>query len=207
MSLSPAGLPLTDSTEVQPSWWYASIGLVLAFSGVGLFAYFLVTGIVHLTDSLTQVVVPGHADLTLTPPGTYTIFLEENTVVNGRIYSASQSVNGLECAVNEQGNERSIPVQPSRGTIHYSVNQRTGRSILQFVVTESGRYALACGYPEGASGPQVVVAVGTGVGRQIGNTVARSLASMFGGFGLCGIVILVVYLLREKAKKRLAAQS
>jgi hypothetical protein len=153
-------------------------------------------------------VVPGHVDLTLTQAGTYTIFLEENSVVNGRVFSATQSVSGLECAVSEQGaNERSIPVQAARGSVHYSVNERSGRSILQFVVAESGRYAFACGYAEGTSGPQVVVAVGTGVGKQIGGTVLRSLASMFGGFGLCGIVILVVYLLREKSKKQLAAQG
>ena len=205
MSISPAGPPIPSPMDVKPSWWYASIGVLLALSGVGLFAYFLVTGIAHLTDSLTQVVVPGHTDLRLTQTGTYTIFLEENSVVSGRIYSVSESVDGLRCAINKQGrDEQSIPVQPSRGTIHYSVNQRSGRSLWQFVVTESGSYTFACGYPEGLRGPQVVVAVGTGVGRQIWVTVMRSLASMFGGFGLCGIVIVLVYFLREKSKKQLA---
>src|SRR5216683_2290736 len=168
MSISPAGPSITtNSMEVKPSWRYASIGVVFALSGVGLFVYFLVMGIAHLTDSLTQVVVPGHADLRLTQTGTYTIFLEENSVVNGRIYSVSESVDGLACAVIKPGRNESIPVQPSRGTIHYSLNQRSGRSLWQFVVTESGSYTFACGYPEGLRGPQVVVAVGTGVGRQI----------------------------------------
>ena len=191
--------------DVKPSWWYASIGVVFALSGVGLFAFFLVTGIVHLTDSLTQVVVPGHVDLTLTQPGTYTIFLEKNSVVNGRIYSTSESVNGLECVINAQGsNEQSIPIQPSRGTISYSVNQRSGRSVWQFVLTKSGRYGFSCGYPEGVRGPELVVAVGTGVGRSIGVTVVRSLVAMFSGFGLCGIVIAVLYFLRARSKERLS---
>jgi hypothetical protein len=89
--------------DVKPSWWYASVGVFFALSGVGLFAYFLLTGIMHLTDSLTQVVVPGRADLRLTQPGRYTIFLEKNSVVNGRIYLVSESVDGLECIIIKQG--------------------------------------------------------------------------------------------------------
>lgn len=199
---------MNDSVTIRPSWWYGSIGVVLALSGCGLFVYFLVGGIFHLADHLTQVVVPGQAELALAQTGTYTVFLEEQSVVNGQIYSTSQSINGLKCSVNELGaNAQEIPLRKPSSTINYSVGGRSGRSVLEFPVRESGQYRFACGYPEDLKGPEVVVAVGTGVGEQISSTVLRSLAAMFGGGAAAGLVIFVVYLMREKSKKELAKQA
>lgn len=198
---------MSDSAAIRPSWWYASIGVALMLSGCGLFVYFLVNGIFHLTDSLTQVVVPGQTELTLTQPATYTIFLEEQSVVGGRIFSTSQSVNGLKCAVSLlRASAQQIPVRRTASSITYNVNGRSGKSVLEFQTKESGNYQFACDYSGESKGPEVVLAVGSGVGERIGGTVLRSLAAMFGGGASGGTVILVLYLMREKAKKKLAAQ-
>ena len=199
---------MTDSAAIRPSWWYGLIGLVFALSGIGLFVFFIVTGILHLTDSLTQVIVPGQTELTLTQSGTYTIFLEENSVVNGRVYSATRSISGLKCSVREEGTSAGeIPVRRASSSITYSVGGRSGRSVLEFPVTESGQYRFGCDYQEGAHGPEVVVAVGTGVGERIGKTVLRSLMAMFGGGALCAVVIVGLYFMRERSRKQLAVQE
>jgi hypothetical protein len=67
--------------------------------GVGLFGYALWRGLSHVTDGLVQVVVPGDAELSLKHEQLYTVFLESQSVVNGKIYSTNGSVNGLECRV------------------------------------------------------------------------------------------------------------
>ncbi len=197
---------MLDLKAIRPSWWYSLVGLPLFVLGVGLFVYFLSNGITHVSDDLTQIVVPGEQKLTLRQPGTYTIFLEQQSVVNGRVYSNSDGVNGLTCKVTIVPANRDIPLRRASSSISYDVGGRSGRSVLEFQAKENGQYDVTCGYSEEAKGPQCVIAIGSGVGTRIGTTVARSLIAMFGGFGSAGAVVLVVFLLRDKSKKRLFAE-
>ena len=194
---------MMEAREVRPSWWYASIGVALALAGVGLFAYFLVHGLFHLTDSLTQVVVPGQAQLSLNAPATYTIFLEEQSVVDGRIYSTTESVDGLKCTVTTQSENQQITMLRPGMSITYNAHGRSGRSVLAFPVKVAGQYTLFCNYPQDARGPQTVVAVGTGVGEKLTQTVLWSLISMFGGMGSGALVIALVIMKRRAAEKKL----
>ena len=175
--------PMTQGPEIRPSWWYASIGVALALAGNGLFAYFLVHGIFHLTDSLTQVVVPGDAELSLSTPATYTIFLEEQSVVDGRIYSTMQSIAGLNCSVTMLPGSHQIPLERPAISTTYSVGGGSGRSVLEFPAKVPGQCKLVCNYSQGTNGPQTVLAVGAGVSEKLAQTVLRSLISMFGGIG------------------------
>jgi hypothetical protein len=196
---------MMQAPEIRPSWWYASIGWVLLFVGGGLFVYFLFDGLSHLTDSLTQVVVPGHAELSLSAPATYTIFLEEQSVVDGRIYSTTQSVNGLSCSVTMLPGNQKIPTRRPGMSTTYNLGSRSGRSVLEFSGKDAGQYELSCNYPEDTKGPQTVLAVGSGVGEKIIQTVLRSLVSMFGGVGLGVLIIVWVSVKRRAARKKLAA--
>jgi hypothetical protein len=49
----------------RPSLWYCLLGVPFLVGGVGFFLYTLFHELVHMTDSLTQVVVPGRAELSL----------------------------------------------------------------------------------------------------------------------------------------------
>lgn len=198
---------MIETQEIRPSWWYAAIGVFFMLAGAGLFVFFLLSGLSHITESLTQVVVPGKADLTLKTPGRYTIFLEEQSVVNGRIYSTRQSVNGLKCTVTSQPGKRVILLRNPGMSTTYTANGRAGRSALEFTVEEGGTYELACGYPEDAKGPETVLAVGTGVGEKIMGTVGRGFVAIFGGGGAGLAVILTVYVKRDKEKKRLRREA
>jgi hypothetical protein len=196
---------MSGTSPVRPSPWYYLLAAPCFLIGAGLFLYSLLHGIQHATDSLTQVVVPGEAELSLRHGRAYTVFLEERSVVNGKIYSTDEPVNGLQCNVKPLHGEEEIPIhRPSMSTT-YDVGGRSGRSVLEFRVPEDGTYKFACAYAEGASGPETVLAVGSGVGGRIFGTVFGSLAAMFGGIGSAGIVILLVFLLRERSKKRLAS--
>ena len=198
---------MAQAPEVRPSWWYASIGVVLALAGVGFFTYFLIHGIFHLTDSLTQVVVPGQAELSLNGPATYTIFLEEQSVVDGRIYSTTESVDGLKCTVTAKSDNQQIPLRQPGMSITYNVNGRSGRSVFAFPVKVAERYELFCNYPQDTKGPQTVIAVGSGVGEKLSQTVLWSLISMFGGMGSGALVIALIIMKRRAAEKKLAASA
>jgi len=193
---------MNETASIRPSkayYWLAAPFLVL---GVGLFVYLLFHELYHLTDSLTQVVVPGSADLNLSKGPIYTVFLEEESVVDGKIYATRESVNGLTCNVKSQVNGNAIGLRRPRMSTTYTVGGRSGRSVLEFSVSEDGEYHFACSYEEGSQGPEAVVAVGSGVGEKITKTVLSALAAMFGGGGIAGCIVLVVTVLRARARAR-----
>jgi hypothetical protein len=169
--------------------------------GMGLFGYTLFHGITHATDSLTQVVVPGTAELAL-HRGTYTVFLEEESEVNGKIYSTTQPVDGLACRVISAQNGSAIAVRRANNSTTYSVGGRSGHSVLEFPINQDGNYTFTCDYGENAPGPEVVVAVGSGVGEAIWRTVLGALAAFFGG-GAAGLIpVVIVIIMRERQKKK-----
>jgi hypothetical protein len=195
---------MNDDPIVRPSWWYCALGVAVMLVGLGLFLHTLLHGIFHITDDLTQIVVPGEKNLTLMPKLTYTIFLEAESVVDGRIYSTTENVSGLTCVVTSQASGNKINTRHPTMNTTYSVGGRDGRSVLEFATEEAGVYHIACDYEEGSHGPQAVLAVGSGVTGRIFSTVIKSLVSFFGGGILGGGIIATVVIRRQRAKKRLA---
>jgi hypothetical protein len=156
----------------------------------------------HVTDALTQVVVPGHAELSLQRGRTYTVFLEEETTVDGKIYSTTQSIAGLTCHVTSAGNHSAITMSKPSANTSYELNGRSGHSVLEFSIPENGKYVFACDYGGKTNGPETVVAVGSGVGEAIVRTVFVSLAEIFSG-GAAGVaVILLILFMREREKRK-----
>jgi len=193
---------VNGTASVRPTWWLYVLGVGLMTIGVGIFIYTLWHGISHVTDSLVQVVVPGESELTLKLGQSYTVFLESQSVVNGKIYSTTDAVNGLECKVNAVSNGEVITIRRSTMSTTYDVGGRSGRSVLEFHVPQDGSYRFACGYGDAGSGPEAVLAVGSGVGERIMRTVFTSLMAIFGGLGFGLIVCIVTFVLRQRAKNR-----
>lgn len=193
---------MDEPTRLRTSWWHSLWGLPLFLAGIGLFVHTILQGITHATDSLMQVVVPGSAELPL-HRGTYTVFLEEESVVDGKVYSTTQSVEGLTCSVTSQQSGSSISIGRSRMSTTYSVGGRSGRSVLEFAIDQNGNYTFACDYRKNAPGPHVVMAVGSGVGEAISRTVLSALAAFFGGCAAGLIPVVVVVTMRERQKKKL----
>ena len=198
---------MNPNQNAGPSWWYIVLGVAVILGGTGLFVYTLLHGIFHIADGLTQIVVPGQRDLTLMPNLQYTIFLETESVVDGRISSTQENVSGLTCKVASQASGNSIPTHRPRMEMNYSIGGRSGKSVLDFVTQEAGVYRVACGYDEASQGPQTVVAVGSDFSQRLSSTVVKSLAAMFGG-GILGTAIIVpVAILRSRAQSRIMAQA
>ena len=68
---------------------------------------------------------------------------------------------------------------------------------------------MPCQVPSGwrcysnTEGPEVVVAVGAGIGEAIVRTVVEALGALFGGVGACLIVVLAVLIKSEREKRRI----
>ncbi len=74
---------------------------------------------------------------------------------------------------------------------------------MEFPILKDGKYEFACDYGPDSKGPEVVLAVGSGVGESIFLTIAECFASMIGGFGACMCVVIFVLINRAKQTKEM----
>jgi hypothetical protein len=185
--------------------WYV-IAFVLILVGAALAGFVAYRQLNGLTNHLPQVVVPGQADLTLSRAGTYTIYLEREAVVNGRLYAASDAVDGMRVRVSSAAGS---PIEMTRPSVNsnYSLGGRSGSAVLAFTVAEPGQYRLGADYPDGSLEPQAVLAVGFGVPQRI----LTAIATVFGiagvGFVLGAIVAIVTFLKRRSVRRHAVAAT
>lgn len=176
--------------------WYA-LAVLPAICGFAAMGVILFTSLSKLDDGLEQIVVPGARELRL-EPGPHTVFLEYNSVVDGRVYRVDQ-VSGLAVRV-EAANGAPVAVRAPMGSSYYTLGGRQGEAINVFDVEQAGAYRISADY-DGAAGPQTVIAVGQGF-------MGALLASVFGGLGaaflgvfLASGAALWVYLARRRVRQ------
>jgi hypothetical protein len=195
------------ATTIRPSAWSYWLALPFFLGGIGLFSYEIAHGLVHVTDALTRVVVPGRATLNLERDKSYTVYYESHTTVDGKLYSTRQSVSALECHVKSLIDGEQAAVGPTRNPTQYRLGGRSGRSILEFSAPRDGQYDFSCAYAGGGHGSNVVLAVGTG----FGNRMFRAILVCFAGPLLGGLfavaVFFWVYIRRDNAKASAAAAA
>ena len=179
------------------------LGTILLTIGVGGCIAPLWTGLGHLGDNLTQVVVPGTADVDLKARGLYTVYLEQNSVVRGKIYSP-QIINGLTCELHSRATGAAVPLYQPRLRTNYSLGKRSGRSVLTFTLDHPGTYTFGCKYGDDAQSPDVVMAIGNGISERIIRTVGLSFLFLFGGL-VTGIASIAwTYHCRFKYRRQMA---
>ena len=106
----------------------------------------------ELTNELTQVLVPGRSELTLKESGSYTVFHEHESVVNGRVFSTDAGVNGMRCALIDPKTGLEVPMIPASTKTHYSLGGRSGVSVLEFNLAEPGTHSSPP--PRGGTDPR-----------------------------------------------------
>jgi len=175
-------------------WYLAAAFLVLA--GVAGAWWLLSSGLAGSETALARTIAPGSAVLTLREPGSYTIFYEMESVLDGRVFSP-QDITGLKLDMTAEGSGAKIPLIRGTTKAQYSFSGHRGVSVLSFEISEPGRYRLDATYPEGRTEPQAVLAIGSGF-------VGHLLGTMFGAFavGLLGVgggvALAVVTLVRRR---------
>jgi hypothetical protein len=152
---------------------------------------------------MIRVVMPGSIVVTLDAPGTYTIYHEADSVVDGKLYSAP-NIAGLSVTVTGDGTGAQIPVAVPSMSSSYSVGGHSGKSVLAFEITAPGRYLLSGRYANGRSEPQTVLAVSRGfLGRLLG-TIFGAIGAVGLGFIAALVLVLTTYF-RRRRMLRMAA--
>lgn len=184
-----------DRKEAPGRIWYV-VAVAIFVSGFIAMGGFMMPRLFALEGELIQVVVPGEAELTLDNAGTYTIFRENPSVVNGEMFSAPLPT-GLRVSVTSAQTGEALVLTTSTSS-SYSFGSRVGVSMFAFEVKEPGRYRLAARYSDGRSEPRTVIAVAHGFLSKLMTMILVSLTMAFGGAAI-GVIIAVVVWRRRKA--------
>ena len=184
-------------------WYYVLAGLVLG-AGLAGFGLFLFHGISGLTGGMTQVVVPGEHELTLSKTGAYTVFHEYQSVVDKKVYSMTQgAISGLQCSLRSKLSGEEIPLTQSGMNATYSMGSRSGVSVLDFRIDSPGIYVLSAAYSPGSEGPETVLSVGQGFLKQLLLTILGSIGIMFGAVGGAVAIAATTFVKRRKSRKQI----
>ena len=149
-------------------------------------------------DGVTRVLIPGEHTLKLTETGSYTIFHEYRSQLNGAVFSNPEGVPDIVCVVRDsQG--KSLLIDEPIGTQTYSLGSYSGQAIFTFEVDSPGTYVLDAHYPEIASEkPQAMLSIGDNIVATIVFAVFGSLGVGIGSFGLATIVFVITLIRRMK---------
>jgi hypothetical protein len=186
-----------NDRSIQPSIWYYGLSMLIIVIGFLAFAGLIYSGVSNIESSLVQIVAPGNTDLDLKEPGEYTLFYENQSFFNGSIYNTGEQIPELQFSVSEKASGQTLATYPASGST-YSMGSRTGRSVMSFNVEKTGIYWINTSYPR-EPGPEVVLAVGSGVMDGISYFVFAALALLFGSIAIAAFISYRTYTRRKKA--------
>jgi hypothetical protein len=170
---------------------------------------------VFRTESLTQVVVPGSAEIRFPKAGAYAVYYEYRTNTAGVSYARDPRLPDMTCWLISDQTGEAVPLKP--GTVKgdvYAHPDRAGVMFKRFRLDQPGAYQFSCGYPYGGSTPKRVLAVGPNLVQEFLNVAAKPIAALLAGAlafaAACGVSILVVGIVafkRHRSRKALASHA
>jgi hypothetical protein len=163
-------------------------------------------------DNLTQVVVPGSADITFTKPGAYAVYYEYHSVVNGVKYETGKQPPSLECNLTSKKTGAKVTAVPDfveSNTYGSKDQDRVGVLIMSITIDDPGIYTFACQYRDGRTQPEIVVSVGPNfmweffkIFAKVGGSILSGMAIFFLAVLVSIIIVLIAVVKRAQANKR-----
>ncbi|HVH79707.1 MAG TPA: hypothetical protein VM782_09980 [Stellaceae bacterium] len=172
---------------------FAALCLVV---GLAVGGWLVWSEVAKLGNVLTRFVVPGTAEVNLNETGTYTIFHETESVIDGKIYSAA-NLGGLQVTVTGPDGKLVGLVTPNVNTT-YTIGGHSGKSVLAFTIIVPGKYWIAGSYPDGQTGPQTVLATATGFVGTLVWTILGAVGAVFIGFVAALTLFLTTFFRRRR---------
>jgi hypothetical protein len=183
--------------------WYVIALLVLIAGAIaaGVFVYIRLDGVAH---ELVQVIVPGEADVTFHEPGTYTLYFEPESIVNGQIFRTTGDIAGLVVKLSSASGDPINLVPPSISS-NYSIGGRYGEAVLTGTIEDPGQYRLSAAYVDARNQSQAVLAIGLGVPTKIITAILAALGIAICSFLLAVLIAVMTFVKRRRAIRRASA--
>jgi len=163
-------------------------------------------------DNLTQLVVPGSADINFAKSGAYAVYYEYRSVVNGVKYETGKQPPSLECNLTSKKTGAKVTAVPDfveSNTYGSKDQERIGVLIMSITINDPDIYTFACQYRDGRTQPEIVVAVGPNflweffnIFAKVGGSILSGMAIFFLAVLIIIIVILIAVVKRAQTNKR-----
>ncbi len=211
--------------KLKPTRWFYVLAILIpifACLGTAIVVYLNVPELPGALDAigvknLTQVVVPGSADVTFPQKGAYAVYYEYHSVIDGASYARNEYPPIMICQLRSKASGRAIYLEPSQveGNVYNTRNPtRAGVMYKMISIDQPGTYTFSCQYPDGSAVPRSVMAVGPNFVWEFFNIAAKPIAAGIVGtivfMGACGFSVLVIAFVafkRHQSKKFLASQA
>lgn len=211
--------------KLKPSRWYyllACLIPIFACLGTGLLVYLNVPELPGALDdigvkSLTQVVVPGSADISFPQKGAYAVYYEYHSVIDGVSYAREEYPPVMRCQLISKATGESVKLETTqvKGNIYATQNpHRAAVMYRQISIDQPGIYTFSCRYTNGETIPKSVMAVGPNMIWGFFNIAAKPIAAILGGTFVfifaCGISLLIIGIVafkRHQSKNTLTSQA
>lgn len=213
------------SNNIQkPSRWFYVLAILLpifACLGTGLLVYLNVPELPGALEdigvkSLTQVVVPGSADISFPQKGAYAVYYEYHSVIDWVSYAREEYPPMMRCQLISKATGESVKLESTqvKGNIYATQNpHRAAVMYRQISIDQPGIYTFSCQYTNGETIPKSVMAVGPNMIWGFLNIAAKPIAAIISGIlvfvGACGISILIMVFVafqRHKTKHNLVSK-
>lgn len=180
----------------KPSWVSWVLVPIVWAIGIGITVVMILPAIARikgLEDAFDRMAVPGAQEMTFTEPGTYTVFHEYQSQLDGKTYHQSPEGVSIELKITRKAD--GAPVPTSTG-IHstYTVGGRAGTSIATFPVEQPGAYVI-----EGQADHETVIAISKGAMGKVFGVVGLicGAVAVAGAAFIVGLVLLIVAIVRS----------
>jgi hypothetical protein len=214
-----------DNKKRKPNRTYYALAALLPVLGCLISAAIIYKGFPNIPGALenidihnmTQVIVPGSADVTFSKKGAYAVYYEHRSLVDGVQYINAETPPPLICSLISKTTGKEVGVSPEfiEGNTYSTKNQkRVGVHIFSISMTDPGTYTFSCRSPQEETVPKVVLAIGPNIFWELFNLVARPFAAILGGLvvllgsGTAGVlVIIAVAFYRRQSTTNLKAKG
>jgi hypothetical protein len=207
----------------KPSRWYYVLAILLPIFACGLTTFLVYRRVPKLPgaleaigiDNLTQVIVPGSAEINFPKEGAYAVYYEYHSEINGVKYVRDKYPPYMNCQLTSKatGQDVELASPHAEGDMYSTQNrERVGVLMKSISINQPGVHIFSCQNVDGRSDPQIVLAVGPNIIWEFFNLAAKPLAAaVCGSFvfvGACvisAVILVVVALKRYQVKNTLIA--
>jgi hypothetical protein len=203
-----------SENKLKPTGWYYVLAILIpifACVGTALVVYGTVPKLPGALESLdvknlTQVVVPGSAEIHFPKAGAYAVYYEYRSFVDGVSYYRGEYLPSMRCQLTSKSTGKAVKLAHSevKGNV-YSYPGRAAVMFKQISIDQPGIYDFSCQYPDGRSYPQNVMAVGPNLVYEFFNVALKPIAAVFFGsfaFVIAGVLsILIIAIVAYKRNR------
>ncbi len=184
--------------KLKPTRWYYILALIIPIIACGMTTWLVYRSVPKLPGALeatgihhlTQVIVPGSAEIHFPKTGAYAVYYEYRSTINGVKYVRDKFPPSINCHLRSKatGEDIELASPHAEGDMYTTQNQeRVGVLFKSISINQPGVHIFSCQYTDGRTHPQIVLAVGPNIIWELFNVAAKPVAAI-----LCGAFVFIV---------------